>query len=288
ARAAVARYYAERGLAVEAERVVLSASTSEAYAWLFKLLTDRGSAVLVPAPSYPLLDLLAELEDVRLVRYPLLRQERWRIDVEAVERAVNSEVRALVVVHPNNPTGSFLRRDDAEALVRVAAERGLALIVDEVFGDYAHGALAPDRLPSFVEIKGALTFVLSGLSKVALLPQLKLAWIAASGPDASVAEAMRRLEIIADTYLSVATPLQHALGELLGARARLQGSVRRRVEQSLRALDEAVAARGAGLVMRLPVDGGWYAMLELPKTHSEDEWVELFVRSVGVTVHPGY
>jgi len=192
ARAAVARYYAERGLGVEAERVALAASTSEAYGWLFKLLADRGSSVLVPAPSYPLLDLLAELEDVRLVRYPLVRQERWRIDVGAVERAIDESVRALVVVHPNNPTGSFVRRDEAQALVDIAAERGLALIVDEVFGDYAHGALGPDRLPSFVETRDALTFVLSGLSKVALLPQLKLAWIAASGPPESVAEAMRR------------------------------------------------------------------------------------------------
>ena len=296
ARAAVARYYAERGLAIDPARIVLGASTSEAYGWLLKLLTERGDEVLVPAPSYPLLEYLACLEDVALTPYPLLREEGWRIDLGALDRAASERerARAVVLVHPNNPTGSFARRDEAAALEALAAERGLALIVDEVFGDYAHGALPPDRLPSFAGRGGALTFVLSGLSKVMALPQLKLGWIVVSGPEELAAAAMQRLEVIADTYLSVSTPVQLALPEILAARGPVQRAILARVQQNLAALDAALAALAAlagqsgAAVRRLPVDGGWYAILEVPRFHDEDGWVELLVREEGVVVHPGY
>lgn len=290
ARAAVSRYYQERGLDVDPAAVVLTASTSEAYGWLLKLLAERGDDVLVPVPSYPLLEYLACLEDVTLTPYPLLREEGWRIDLGALSRAAGERSRAVVLVHPNNPTGSFVRRDDAAALEELARERGLALIVDEVFGDYAHGELAPDRLPSFAGRKQALTFVLSGLSKVMALPQLKLGWIAVSGPPDLVSAAMARLEVIADTYLSVATPVQLALPEILGARAPVQRAILERVQANLAALDAAIAARAPvqRAVRRLPVDGGWYATLELPRVYDEDGWVELLVRDEGVIVHPGY
>ncbi|HSN98127.1 MAG TPA: pyridoxal phosphate-dependent aminotransferase [Candidatus Nanopelagicales bacterium] len=290
ARAAVARYYEERGLDVEPGRVVLSASTSEAYGWILKLLAERGDEILVPSPSYPLFEYLACLEDVGLTPYPLIREEGWRIDLGALERAAGPRARAVVLVHPNNPTGSFARRDEAEALASFAAFRGLALIVDEVFGDHAHGPLPPDRLPSFAGREGqegALTFVLSGLSKVVALPQLKLGWIAVSGPEALVAEAMQRLEVIADTYLSVATPVQLALPEILAARAPIQAAILARVRANLAALDAALAGSG-GAARRLPVDGGWYAILEVPRLHDEDGWVELLIREEGVIVHPGY
>ncbi len=291
ARAAVASYYADRGLAARADRVVLSASTSEAYGWIFKLLAERGDDVLVPAPSYPLLEYLATLEDVDLVRYPLVRDEAdgaWRIDVDALVHAIGPRTRAIVLVHPNNPTGSFVRREEALALDALAARHGIALVVDEVFGDYALGPLAADRLPSFVGERDALTFVLSGLSKVVALPQLKLGWAVVLGAEAVAAEAMRRLEVIADTYLSVSTPVQLALAEILAARGPVQAALRGRTGGNLAVLDAAIAARGAGRVRRLPIEGGWYAILEVPDGRDEEEWVELLVRDEGIVVHPGY
>lgn len=289
ARAAVAHYYEDRGLDVPADRVCLSASTSEAYGWLFKLLCERGDEVLIPAPSYPLFAFLAALEDVTLVPYPLVREEGFRVDLSALEARLGERTRAVVLVHPNNPTGTFVRRDEARSIERLARERGLALIVDEVFGDYAHGPLPASRLPSFAGEREALTFVLSGLSKVTAMPQVKLGWIVTSGPPALVAEALGRLEVIADTYLSVSTPVQMALPEILAQRGPIQDAIRTRVERNLAALDAALAELGSEApVRRMAMDGGWYATLEVTRTRDEDAWVELLVREDGVIVHPGY
>jgi aspartate/methionine/tyrosine aminotransferase len=245
--------------------------------------------VLVPQPSYPLFSFLAELEDVELVPYPLVREEGWRIDFGALERAIDERTRAILLVHPNNPTGSFVRRDEAVLLEALADRFGLALIVDEVFADYAHGALAADRLPSFAGERSALTFVLSGLSKVVAMPQMKLAWIVTQGPEALRAEALRRLEIIADTYLSVATPVQLALPELLAGRGGVQAAIVARVAANLAALDDAIARAGTlAAVRRVPTDGGWYAILEVPRTRDEDEWTELLLTEHGIVTHPGY
>jgi aspartate/methionine/tyrosine aminotransferase len=289
ARAAVAAYYADRGLVASPDRICLTASTSEAYGWLFKLLCERGDEVLVPAPSYPLFSFLAALEDTTLVPYPLLRAEGFRIDLGALEAAAGPRARAVVLVHPNNPTGSFVRRDEAAALSRLCQGRGLALIADEVFGDYAFDGLPGSRLPSFVGAREALTFVLSGLSKVVAQPQLKLGWIAASGPEALADEAMARLEVIADTYLSVSTPVQLALPEILARRGPIQAAVRARTAANLAAFDAAIAAAGEHApVRRLAADGGWYAVLEVPRTREEDAWVEILLGEDGVIVHPGY
>jgi hypothetical protein len=290
ARRAVARYYEERGLRASEDQIALSASTSEAYGWLFKLLCERGDQVLVPAPSYPLLEYLAHLEDVTIAPYPLVREERFSIDLGALEQMAESgRARAIALIHPNNPTGTFVRRREAEAVEALAHRLGLALIVDEVFGDYAHKPLPADRLPSFAGREQALTFVLSGLSKVAALPQVKLGWIAASGPPDLVTEAMRRLEVIADTYLSVSTPVQLALPALLEARGGIQRAILARVLQNLAALDAAIDASGEGrAVRRLPVEGGWYAILEVPRTLDEDGWIALLVREEAILVHPGY
>lgn len=288
ARAAVAAYYESKGVTVDPAHVVLSASTSEAYAWMFKLLCDRDDAVLVPRPSYPLFEYLAALEDVRLVPYPLIREEGFRVDVAAVERAIADEprARAILLVHPNNPTGSFVRRDDAEALERLAAAHGLALVSDEVFGDYALPDASPARLPTFAGRDTALTFVLSGLSKVVALPQVKLGWTIASGPKAALDAALSRLEIIADTYLSVGTPIQRALPAILGGRSAVQTTIRERTLDNLRALDAALARQS--IVRRLPVEGGWSVILEVPRTMDEEAWAELLVREEGLVVHPGF
>lgn len=289
ARAAVARYYRERGLSVDPSRVVLSASTSESYGWVFHLVADEGDTVLVPHPSYPLFSWLAALAGVKLAPYRLSREAGFRLDLDDLERAIDERTRAIVLVHPNNPTGSFVRRDEARAIEAIAARRDLALVVDEVFGDYAFGALPDDRLPSFVGTEGALTFVLSGLSKAMLLPQVKLGWTVVSGPDERIAEALARLEIVADTFLSVSTPVQLALPALLDRRREIVERARARTQGNLDALDRAIASLGAEAPLRrLPVDGGWYAILEVPRVRDEDEWVETLVREDGIVVHPGY
>lgn len=287
AREAIAAHHRARGAHVDPNRIVLSASTSETYGWLFKLLCDRDDAVLVPHPSYPLFDWLAKMEEVRLVPYPLMREEGWRIDLDALQREIDDKTRAILLVHPNNPTGSFTRRGDAEALERIAERHDLALVVDEVFADYAIDALPPDRLPTFTTRHRVLTFVMSGLSKVAALPQVKLGWTIVHGPDADVREAMARLEMIADTYLSVSTPVQLAAPKILSAVAPMQDAIRRRVRENLRALDHAIVGEN-GLIRRLPIDGGWCAILEVPRTMDEDAWVETLVREETVLMHPGY
>jgi len=284
ARAAVAADYSRRGLAIGPERLVLTASTSEAYAFLFKLLCDPGDAVLVPRPSYPLLEYLARLEGVRLVPYPLRYDGEWHLDLPALEAALDRGPRALVVVNPNNPTGSFLSRAEAERLLAACAAAGVAVVSDEVFADYALVDLR-ERVPSLACDGPALAFSLGGLSKACGLPQLKLAWIAVSGPEPLRREALERLEIVADTYLSVATPVQLAAPRLLARLPELQAPIRERVRANLAHLRDAVVCSS---VSALRVEGGWSAVLRVPATLSEDERVLRLLESHGVLVHPGY
>ncbi len=292
ARKAVAAYYAARGLRTPAEHVVLSASTSEAYSWIFTLVCDPDDTILVPRPSYPLLSWIAQSQRVHLRSYPLVREAEFRIDLAALEQSIDERTRAIVLVHPNNPTGSFVRRDEADALCELARRHDLAIVVDEVFGDYALRRLPSDALPSFVEISpeiAPLRFVLSGLSKVLLLPQCKLAWTVVAGPETRVREALARLEFVADTFLSVSTPVQLALGPLLGRQPAIARAVRQRLTHNLATLDDALSKLGPTCpVRRLPLLGGWYAILEVPRIHDEDRWVELLVEEDGVIVHPGY
>jgi len=292
ARAAVAAYYARRGCAIAPGRVVLSSSSSESYSWLFKLLCDPGDVVLVPAPSYPLFPYLAELESVRTRSYPLLAAERWRVDVGAVERLLAAEprARALVAVHPGNPTGSWLHRDDADALFALARARSLSLVIDEVFLDYPHPLAARAAVGSFAGSGDeALCFVLSGLSKVALLPQVKLGWMVLSGADALVDEALGRLEVVADSYLSVSAAVQLAAPAFLEAAERLQPRVQDRLRENLAAVDRRIAAQGPGCPLRRrPTDGGWSALIEVPRTRSDEQWASALIEQAGVLVYPGY
>lgn len=292
ARRAVAGYYRDRGVSVGAERVVLSASTSEAYSWLFGLLADPDDSILVPRPSYPLLGWIAAQQQVRLRPYRLARESDFRIDFGDLRRAIDPSTRAIVLVHPNNPTGSFARQAEATELAAIAREHDLALIVDEVFGDYRLDPTPPDILPTFaapLSTAAPLSFVLSGLSKGLLLPQAKLGWTVVGGSDALVAEALARLELIADTYLSVSTPVQLALPSLLERRAALLAAANARLLANLVALDSALAALGpSAAVRRLPAHGGWYATLEVARVRDEEAWVELLLREEGIVVHPGY
>jgi alanine-synthesizing transaminase len=284
ARATVAAYYAARGASVAPGDVLLTASTSEAYAHLFKLLADPGDQVLVPRPSYPLFAFLARLESVCAVEYPLAYDGVWRIDFAALEAALTLRTRAIVVVNPNNPTGSFLKRDELARLVQLAARRGLAIVSDEVFSDYAF-APDPARVTTLATVTDALAFSLSGLSKIAGLPQMKLGWIAAAGPEELRARAFARLELIADTYLSVAAPAQYAAARLMEAGVRVRERIAARVCENLAWLRDAVAGSAAGI---LDVEGGWYATLRVPRTRSEEEWALELLERDGVLVQPGF
>jgi len=285
ARGAVCRYYAEAGCAVSPERVLLTASTSEAYAFLFKLLADPGDEVLVPRPSYPLFEFLATMESLRVVQYPLVYHGGWSIDCDALAAAVTARTRAVVVVNPNNPTGSFLKRAEFEWLVDLCRARGLAIISDEVFADYA---FAPDaqRVRTVAGVEDVLAFAMSGLSKIAGLPQMKLGWIVVAGPAAARAEAWQKLEFIADTYLSVSTPVQCAAPRLLELGRDVRAQIASRVCDNLEFLRGAASGESACRV--LSVEGGWYATLQVPRIRREEEWALELLAEGNVLVQPGF
>jgi alanine-synthesizing transaminase len=290
ARAAVVDYYAEAASAkIEAEKIFLTTSTSEAYSYLFRLHCDPGAEILIAQPSYPLFQFLADLDDVRLVSYPLFYDHGWHIDLAALTERITSRTRAIVVVHPNNPTGHFTSQAERRALERVCEEHGLALIVDEVFLDYALDTTAEheDLHASFSTGEHpVLTYVLSGLSKVAGLPQMKAAWIAAFGPAPLLNDATTRLEVIADTFLSMNAPVQHATPFLLANRAGVQQQILERAAENLKKLDRQLS--DAPSVSRLRIEGGWYAVLRVPALMGGDELAIHLMERERVVVHPGH
>ncbi len=281
AREAVCRYYAGSGCAVEPERVLLTASTSEAYQYLFKLLTDPGDEVLVPRPSYPLFEFLATMESLRVVSYPLVYAGGWSIDREALAAAVTPRTRAIVLVNPNNPTGSFVKRDE----LRFLQSLGPVLISDEVFADYSFRD-DPERVRTLAGGSDTLAFSMSGLSKVAGLPQMKLGWIVLSGPVAARAEAREKLEWIADTYLSVSTPVQQAAQRLIELGHGIQRQIADRVRANLAWLEQAIGDDSPCRV--LAVEGGWYATVQVPRTRREEEWALELLQEDNVLVQPGF
>lgn len=294
AREAVSGYYAARGVAADPSRIVLSASSSEAYGWLFKLLCDPGEAVLVPAPSYPLLDALAGLESVVVARYPLDPDGGWTFHAASVERerarlaAAETRVRAVVLVNPNNPTGSSVPRGELLDLLALAREHDFAIVSDEVFLDYRFAG-SPDDVPVSAALAaegGGLVFSLGGLSKSAALPQLKLGWMLVGGPDELLHETLPRLEWIADAYLSVGTPVQLALPDLLRRGERTAAAIRARVIFNHRALAQAFPPGGA--VAAEPLRGGWSAVLRVPSVEPEEELVLRLLADHDLLVHPGY
>lgn len=286
AREAVARYYAERGVKVEPEAIMLSASTSEAYAWLFKLLCDPGEEVVVPTPSYPLFSYLASLEGVVVRSYPLVRAEGFRVDTDALRSAIGPRTKAIVVVAPNNPTGTLLHEEDARALDELAQSHGLALVVDEVFGDYVDANAAAGFRRWFAGTTESLCFVMSGLSKVCCAPGLKLGWTTVTGAGAT--DALARLEVIADTYLSVATPVQLALPSILERCAAIQAELWARITLNRSTLEDTVRRAPSGSLRVVPSHGGWMSLLEVPRVVDEDAWVAELALEAGVLVQPGY
>jgi alanine-synthesizing transaminase len=281
ARDAVSQYY---GGSVPPSRILLTSSTSEAYSYLFKLLCNPNDEVLTPRPSYPLFDFLAELESVRVCQYPLFYDHGWHVDIDGLHAAVTERTRAVIIVNPNNPTGSFLKRGEYESLARICAQNRLALISDEVFSDFT---FKPDeqRVATVADRHDVLTFALSGLSKTVGLPQMKLGWIVASGPGRKVPEALARLEIIADTFLSVSTPIQWATGPLLSAGVAIRKEIQVRTERNLSTLRRMLD--GTSLRV-LEVEAGWYATVQAPRIRSEEQWAIGLLAERGVLVQPGF
>jgi len=347
AREAVAGYYRDRsgrgerdvasnvsttGCEVDPERIVLTTSTSEGYSFVFRLLCNAGDELLVPKPSYPLFEFLADLQDVKVVPYPLIYDHGWQMDFPSLEKAMTARTRGVVVVHPNNPTGSYVKAGELELLNGFCRERRLVLVVDEVFLDYGletSGAKAPAaeehnrsaesaappksrargntgspsprsgqalhlgrddsaqiNVGSFAGNREVLTFTLSGVSKISGLPQMKVAWVVTSGPQKLVEAAMGRLEVIADTYLSMNAPVQWAVPVLLEQRKTIKRQLMERVRANLAELDRQLAGQKA--CSRLSVEGGWYAVLRVPVTRSDEELAIELVREKRVLVHPGH
>lgn len=282
ARKAVAEYYFQRGDEVPLDDLILTVSTSEAYSYAFRLLCNAGDEVLVPTPSYPLFDFLADIQDVKLIRYPLIYDHGWQIDFHALEAAITSRTRAVIVVHPNNPTGHFTKAGEIEKLNSICIAHDLAVIADEVFLDFALAELRPT---SFVQNNAVLTFTMSGLSKISGLPQMKLSWLAVTGPAARKKDALARLEVIADTFLSMNAAIQAAAPTLLAQRHAIQRQLVTRVQSNIAELDRQLSEQQA--CSRLEIEGGWYAVLRVPATRSDEE-LALELLKDAVYVHPGH
>jgi alanine-synthesizing transaminase len=282
-RRAVAAYYAARGAPISIDDVILTTSTSEAYSFIFRVLCNLGDEILVPEPSYPLFGFLADIHDVKLVRYPLLYDHGWQMDFHALEQAITHHTRGIIAVNPNNPTGHFVKPEELAALNEICSARQIAIVADEVFLDFALGETPRS---SFVANASALTFTMSGLSKISGLPQMKAAWLVASGPAQLKSQALTRLEVITDTYLSMNAPVQWAIPAFLEQRHGFQKQLMARVQKNLAELDRQLSLQKS--CRRLQVEGGWYAILRAPVTRSdEDLSIELLVGK-NVYVHPGH
>jgi aspartate/methionine/tyrosine aminotransferase len=283
ARRAVAAYYAARNTHVTIEDIILTTSTSEAYSYIFRTLCNPADELLVPEPSYPLFGFLADIQDVRLIRYPLIYDYGWQIDFHALEQAITPRTRGVIVVHPNNPTGHFAKPEEVAKLNEICSARRIALIADEVFLDFA---LIGNQPVSFGTNRDALTFTMSGLSKISGLPQMKAAWLIATGSEPQKSQALARLEVISDTYLSMNVPVQLAIPAFLEQRHAFQQQVMARVRKNLAELDLQLAAQES--CRRLHTEGGWYAVLRVPATRSDENLGVDLLNTKNVYVHPGH
>jgi alanine-synthesizing transaminase len=284
AREEVARYYLhDHRVSVDPESIILTTSTSEAYSYVFRLLCNPQDEVLVPKPSYPLFDFLADLQDVTLVPYSLEYAHGWMVDFQSITRALSERTRAILLVHPNNPTGSYLRAEEVQQLNDLCRERNLALIVDEVFLDYSLAGASPKTLTANLD---TLTFTLSGLSKIAALPQMKVAWVVTTGPGSLLRPALGRLEVIADTYLSLNAPTQWAVHALFEQRHSLQPQISQRIRENRASLQKLISSQPACEL--LDADAGWYAVLRVPARGSDEDLVIDLLQKQNVVVHPGH
>jgi len=296
ARRAICEYYRRKDIPIDPADITLTAGTSEAYAMILKLLCNAGDAVLVPKPSYPLFDFLAEINDVKLQHYRLGYDHGWHLDVESIKEQISKTTRALVFINPHNPTGMFLKATELEVIERIALEHRLAVVVDEVFSEYSFGGDAV-KVQTTAHRSTVLTFTLNGISKLLGLPQMKLAWIVASGPPEERREALERLETISDTFLSVNTPIQVALPKLFEVCEPVRAQIVNRVGSNYSFLQRCLhpaairlleAGRQSGPVSLLASEGGWYAIIRLPRIRTDEEWALQILERKGVYVHPAY
>lgn len=284
AREAIAEYYAEKGKLIDPDDIFITANTSEAYSFIFKLLMNPGNSLLVPAPSYPLIDHLCALHDVKTARYPLAEVEGWPIKWDKLEAARNNTLaRALLCVNPNNPTGHYTTGAEREKLIHFLKEENMSLIVDEVFHDYPHGSTVAE---TFAGTEDVLTFTLSGISKVLALPQMKVSWLVLSGPEELKREAAERLEIIADAYLSASTPVLYSLSRWLRAKDKIESEIQARIQHNQRTLAKFSEANEFCNVIFS--EGGWSAVLKVPTSRTDEEWALKILSEKHVVVHPGY
>jgi alanine-synthesizing transaminase len=284
ARQAIVQYYREKNISVDPSYIILTASTSEAYSMLFKLLCNSGDSVVAPRPSYPLFDYLAQLNDVSLQHYRLVYDSAWRIDIDSLRASLTPSTRAIVIINPHNPTGMFLKKDELAQIIEIARERNLTLIVDEVFMEYGFTD-EPTRANSAAGTKEVLTFTLNGISKLLGLPQMKLGWFVASGSGATLQEAMARLEIIADTFLSVNIPAQVALPKLLNICEPVRSLILNRIRTNYHFLEDALKSSSCSV---LSADSGWYGVLRIPRIKNDEAWALELLNHCGVYVFPGY
>lgn len=283
-RTSIAQFYAQRSVVVDQGNIFLTASTSEAYTLIFKLLCNSGEHVLLPRPSYPLFDYLSQLNDVATDSYRLMYDHGWHIDIDSIRQGITSSTRAIVLVHPHNPSGMVMKKEEFDQIVLLARDHNLALIVDEVFSEYRFGTSDTHQL-STADEQRVLTFTLNGISKLAALPQLKLGWIVVSGGKADVTEASARLELISDTYLSVNTPVQVAFADILQITAPIRSAILDRVRANYIHLTKAVAGTSCSV---LETEGGWYGIIRVPRTLSDEDWALALLEKEGVHLFPGY
>ncbi len=296
ARNAIKDYYQEKGVSINPEQLFLTASTSEGYSFLFRLLANAGDSMLIPRPSYPLFQMLAEINDVELQPYNLIYNDGWETDFESIERTISHRTKGIILVNPNNPTGSFIKKKEYQRLIHICREHHLVIISDEVFSDYAfdHASSSGRDVTCYVStmIKegdiedGILSFTLNGISKMLGLPQMKLGWIYVNGEEKMVKEAVSRMEIIADAYLSVGTPVQQALPELLKLRKGIQKEILQRVLSNWDYLKKEVSQKG--LFQCLHVEGGWYGVVRIPEDMDEEKFILKLLDKQNILIHPGY
>jgi alanine-synthesizing transaminase len=284
ARIAVMKYYARRGISLTPEQIILTSSTSEAYSFLFKLFCNIGDEILVPQPSYPLFEYLSQLNDVTLRQYRLAYDGEWHIDFTSLHAQMSERTRAIVIVHPNNPTGSYLKHHELDQLCSIALKHNAVLIADEVFGSFA---LAPNSsiASTLTSLLPVPLFSLNGISKLLGLPQLKLSWIIVNAAQPYMVEALKRLDIIADTFLSVNTPSQIALDQLFLVSSTVEDQILDRLQTNYRLLQDSFAGTNASV---LRIEGGWYAIIQLPQKQSDDEWAESILMHKNILVQPGH
>jgi alanine-synthesizing transaminase len=281
----IADYYKSLNIPANPENIFLTASSSEAYAWIFRLLANPGDRILVPSPSYPLFDFLAQLNDIEIEYYPLEYDETWKIDFGTLSNKISPKTKAILLVHPNNPTGSYVSEEERVKLNQIASRNNLALVSDEVFFDYVfdHGQ---SSFSSFAGNKEVLTFALNGISKMLALPQMKLGWMVVDGPESLRKAAVEKMEIIADTYLSVNTPIQTAFPEIMKLKTGIQKQILARLNQNKKTLFEIIQNHPS--CEYLKSEGGWYALLKVPKIRTDDEWTLTFLKHDDVLIHPGH